>query len=1112
MALQFILGSSRSGKTAYIYEQMIQESINNPEQEFFFLVPDQSTLNAQRELVTRHPAHGTMNIDVVGFYRLAYRVFEELSYVPKELLEDEGKSMVIRKVMEKNKKELKIFASSMKKQGFIEELKSFFAEMYQYDISKEEMEKVIGEMNQPGLQAKMKEILLVMDKFEEYIGERYLISEQLLDVFAQKIIQSEKLKNAVIYMDGFTGFTPIQRKVIRQLFRIGKDIHISMTLGHESVHTPYREYELFAMTKKEKENLTEIALETGVEVRKDIILKPDNRGSDELRFLERNLFRYPYKPYEKKTKDIMLRRSFHPRMESKAVASQIETLVRKEGYQYKDIVVLTADLEGYQAELERSLQDLKIPYFIDANRKLKNNPCIETVLSALKMIQMDFSYDMVFRYLKSGFSCLSMEEVDLLENYVIATGIRGYARWSRPFQSGAFKKDKLEKMEQCRAAFMEEITLLKEGMKKRGSTVLEKLTCLYEFLVRLDISDKMQEKQAMFEAQGDLTEAGTYGRVYGQIMDLLDQMADILGEEALSYDDFLSVLESGLEEMTMGVIPPSLDQVVVGDMERTRTEGVKVLFFVGINDGIIPNLSEGGGVISDHQREVLNDHGISMAPTTKTSAYTEQFYLYLAVTKPEDKLFLSYSLMTATGESRQPSYFLDRIQKLFPQLTVLEQEDIQKQWAYTIEDATEQLIALMRDNREEKFQWLQTLYGALEEIVPVATYLNAKFYSNEESPISQALIHKLYGDTISGSVTRMEQFAGCAFSHFMQYGLKLRERLVHEILPMDMGQVFHKTMELVGKNTDWKFEDDQTRDHFVEEMVEEAVNNVQQEILGSTKRNEYLMVRMKRIAKRSVWAMEQYIRRGEFLPEEYEIAFSSEDQLSSMQFQMEDGSRMEFSGVVDRMDSFEDEENKYIKIIDYKSGNMKFDFAKIFHGLQMQLIIYMNAMMELQEKRSGKRVLPAGMFYYHLDDPMIEDCQNGDLEIDLLRAMKMSGVANEDFQLVDKMEGAGEEGFLSLPVTATKSGYGKRSSILNTNQMLKLGKMVEHKMQELGNSLVHGEVSIRPYEYQQMTPCTYCSFRSVCAYEPGTNETRKIDKITLEEGKHVLDQGTTESD
>lgn len=1112
MSLQFILGSARSGKTSYIYKKMIRESIEHPEQEFFFLVPDQSTLNAQRELVTRHPFHGTMNIDVVGFYRLAYRVFEELSYVPKDLLEDEGKSMVIRKVMEKHKKKLKVLGSSMKKQGFIDEMKSLFSEMYQYDISKEEIAQATEMIKKPGLQAKIDDILLIMESFEEYIGERYLVSEQLLDVLSEKLPESKKLRNAIFYLDGFTGFTPIQRKVIRQLMRIGKQVNVSFTLAGEDVYTPYKEYELFAMSKHERQQLIEIAKQTGTKIKKDILFYPQNQGSKELRHLEKNLFRYPYQTFSGKTKDIMIQKAVNPRNESQMTANRIEDLVRNGTYHYKDIVVLTADLEHYQNDLERSFHDLNIPYFVDVNQKLQNNPCIETILSALKMIQMDFSYEMVFRYLKSGFSCLSMEDADLLENYVIATGVRGYARWNRPFTSKAFTEEELEKIEKCRKEFIKEIQPLKTGLKKRGSTVLEKLTCLYDFFECLNLEEQMKRQQAVFEERGELTQAKTSKKIYGQILDLMDQMADILGEEKLSFDDFLNVLESGMDEMTVGVIPPSLDQVVIGDMERTRTEGVKVLFFLGVNDGVIPKQSQGGGIVSDDQREMLRRQGVLLAPTTKMSAYTEQFYLYLATAKPSTKLFLSYCMMDASGENRQPSYFLDRIKKIFPNITTFGEEEIPSN-SFTAKEAIGHLVAFLQQDWKEMdhFQELQALYYALEKTTTVLSLIDAKFYQNKALPISQELVKKLYGDTLSGSVTRMEQFAGCAFSHFIKYGLKLRERLIHQILPMDMGQVFHKTMEMVGKRTDWKFADDASRDSFVDQIVEEAVSEVQEEILYSTSRNEYLLDRMKRISRRAVWAMETYIRRGDFTPEEYEIAFSEKNQLDSMKFSLENGEQMVFSGVVDRMDSMEDEENKYIKIIDYKSGNMKFDFAKIFHGLQMQLMIYMNAMMELEEKKSGKRVFPAGMFYFHMDDPMVEETDPEEAKIQLLKAMKMSGVANEDFDLVSKMEHPGSEGYLSLPVRETKTGFDKRSSILNTDQMLRLGSIVEEKMKELGNSLMKGEVSIQPYEYNGGMPCTYCSFRNICAYETGVDPVRKIEKVSLEEGKYVLDKGTTES-
>ena len=693
----------------------------------------------------------------------------------------------------------------------------------------------------------------------------------------------------------------------------------------------------------------------------------------------------------------------------------------------------------------------------------------------------------------------------------------GFARWNRPFTSKLFSDEEIQRAEELRIRFIEEVKELKTGLKRRGSTVKRKLIYLYEFLEMLDVEGKMEKKREMFEEKGDLIQAATYAKVYDQVIDLLEQMAEILGDEKLSYDDFLSVLESGLEEMQIGVIPPSLDQVVIGDMKRTRTEEVKILFFLGVNEGVIPAANDGGGVVSDHQREILQNYGVSLAPGAKQSAYMEQFYLYLTVSKPSDRLYLSYRMMDAAGNNNRPSYFIERILRIFPKLKVQVQEEEIKT-GYTKEEALDQMILCLQeieltkeDETPDQMRWMQTLYHALKGMEPVTEYVDARFYTNEALPLSKKLIHELYGDTISGSVTRMEKFAGCAFSHFMQYGLKLRKRLVHEILPTDMGKVFHKTMELVGKRSDWKFADDESRDEFVEAMVEQAVTDVQKELFESSHRNEYVLERMKRISKRAVWAMEQHIKRGDFTPEEYEIAFGEENHLDSMTFALEDGEKMIFSGVVDRMDSVEDEENKYLKIIDYKSGKQKFDFAKIFHGLQMQLIIYMNAMMELYEKKSGKRVYPAGMFYFHMDDPVVNVEHEREADDKILKDLKMSGVVNEDFQLIDHMEHTGPEGYLTLPVRATKSGYDKRSSILNTTQLLNLGKYVEKKMTDLGNSLMRGDISIRPYEYEGRKPCEYCEFKNICAYEEGVDQAEKIQKVSLEEGKHALDKTTAES-
>lgn len=1114
MALQCVLGAGRTGKTDYIYEQMIKESMENRDENFFFLVPDQSTLNAQRELITRHPNHGTMNIDVVGFYRLSYRVFEELSYIPKELLNDEGKSMVIRKVMGECRKELLVFGSGMEKQGFIDEMKSFFAETYQYDVSLEKLKEAVESFeNRDSLTLKMKDIVLVLEKFEEYMKDRYLVSEQLLDVLAQKITESEKLKGATIYIDGFTGFTPIQNKVLKKLLPYAKKIVAAFTIDEKRAGGPYRDYELFAMPKKEISQLKEMAVRQGVPILPDVILHPNTAGSEELRHLEQNLFRYPFHVYRGETKDIKVCCLKNPKEESRYILGRIEHLVRKEGYRYKDLVVLTGDIETYQPELEKCFEDSGIPYFIDGNRALRNNPCVETILSALKMIQMDFSYDMVFRYLKSGFSALEPEETDLLENFVIASGIRGYARWNRPFKSRAFTKEEMKQINQSRETFMREIGPFKEGIKKRGITVLERLTHLHGFFLTLDIQGQMERKKEEFEAAGALAMAKTYDQIYGEVLNIMDQMAEILGEEALSFDEFCAVLETGLSEMTVGVIPPGLDQVIVGDIERTRVEGVKVLFFAGINEGVVPKPSKGGGLVTDSQREELLKAGISLAPGAANQAYMEQYYLYLAMAKPNEKLYLTYASMNSSGESKAPSYLIGRIEKLFPGLK--RDRDLEETAVYSVSEAKERFVEKLQELGEEKpDQEMAALYEVLNELKLASLYLDAYFYNNEEKNLDRHLTTLLYGKELENSVTRVEKFSGCAFAHFLQYGLRLRERLVHEILPMDMGQVFHRTLQFVGQEGSWDWEDDRERDQFVDSMVERALDEDpdKKEIFESSSRNQYTKERIRRMAKRAVWAVEQQLKRGEFTPYEYELGFSAEDGLSCANLSLKDGTKMKFTGVIDRVDCYEDEENLYLKIIDYKSGNMQFDFTKILNGLQVQLVVYMNAILELEgKKHPEKRMVPAGMFYFHVDDPVIAPKTDGEPEMEVLKNLQLRGVVNEDFGLVEHLEQEDEYGIVTLPVTRTKTGYKKGSALLSTNEFKNLGRKVEEKMKQLGEAMMDGDISISPYEYQSM-PCDYCAFKSICAYEPKLMKSRKLEKIGLAEAKELLAEGKGEDD
>lgn len=1109
MALQFIFGASQTGKTKYIYEKMIENSIDHPNENYFLIVPDQSTLNAQRELVTVHPNHGTMNIDVVGFFRLAYRIFDELSYIPKEVLGDEGKSMVIRKIMEANQKKLSVFASSIGKQGFIDEMKSFFSEMCQYDVTKEVLENTMKEMEkEDSLHMKLEDILFVYEKFVEELGDTYMMSEQLLDVLAKKIGESKLLKGGTFYFDGFTGFSPVQQKVIREILKCASKVVISFTVDAQDVYKKFKEYELFAMPKKEAWQLREAAKEMNISIEPDILMEEGYIASKEIAHLERNMFRFPFCTYEDKTKDIRIYKALNVMEECGFVTNQIESLVREQGYRYEDIFVMAGDVESYRGQLEQNLKKLHIPYFMDGSQKLKNNPCIETILSALRMVQFDFPYDMVFRYLKSGFSSLEQNEVDLLENIMLEQGIEHLYRLKMPFTSKHFDEESLKLGNEYREHFLEEVIPFKEDMTKKDARVIDMVTALYEFLVKIHMEEQIDQKVQEFEEEKEYVLAKTYSQIYGQVMDLFDRMVDILGNEIMSYEDFCGVLESGLDEISVGVIPPSLDQVTIGDVERTRSNHGKVMFFVGVNEGIVPMPKKQNGILSDSQKEKLDTMGIVMAPTARKNAYIDQYYLYLAVSKPCEKLYFTYPAMNAMGESLMPSYVLNKIQKIFPKITKLDISKEEAKKSYTVEDALESIIEeIQRLDEESPSENLRILYQALDDLEQVEKYIDAHFYVNQEEKLEKKLVTMLYGNELNNSVTRMEKFSSCAFAHFMQYGLKLRERLVHKLMPTDLGTIFHTTMELVGKNSSWTWEDDAHRDTFVEDMVMKALEIEDSGIMKENYRNQYTVERIKRMAKRAVWAVEHQVKRGEFLPAEYEVAFSHKDNLDVTKIQLEDGTIMNFQGVVDRLDMYEDEEHVYLKIVDYKSGNTQFDFTTIFHGMQLQLVVYMNAMMELIGKKQDKKVVPAGMFYSRIDDPIIAPKNDSEPEIEVLKNLKLSGVANEDFEILEKLEKPDGYGVLTVPYDRKKNGdYTKYSSILSNENMMELCGVVQKKIVDLGNEMVSGKIDIEPYEYIY-NACTFCPYINVCAIDSDTNKVRKLKKISKDDAIDYLQGG-----
>ena len=1134
MSLRFYFGPSGSGKSHRIYEEIMQRAAQEPGRNFLIIVPDQFTMQTQKDLVMRSDRGGILNIDVLSFGRLSHRILEEVGTKEMPVLDDTGKSLVLQKIAADLKEQLPAMGSLLHKQGYIHEVKSAISEFMQYGISTQDMDKLIASAEKRGaLAMKLRDLKTLYRGFQDYIRDHFITTEETLDVLRRSLVKSKILPDSVVVFDGFTGFTPIQNRLIQELMRVCEETIVTVIIGEEE--DPYQmdgEQKLFHLSKKTVADLVKLAAEAEVTRGEDVFVKGGpNRFTEApaLCYLEQNLFRYQYEPYTEKQCEIRMFEALSPREEVHQTALYIRKLIREEGLTYRDIAVVIGDLEGYASYVETEFGQLEIPCFLDRTRGIVLNPMIEYIKSVLQLYIRDFSYDTVFHFLRSGMADISREEIDELENYVIRTGARGYRTYSRLFtrrteemQQGSGQEDTeraeetMERLNRIRQQFADTVEILHMAPRAKAGEYVDHL---YDFLEQNQVQQKLLNYQQQFEQEGDLAKAREYAQIYRLVMDLLDQIYELLGEEEISLQEFADILEAGFGEITVGTIPQNVDRIVVGDMERTRLKQVKVLFFLGVNDGNIPKNASKGGIISDMDREFLIESGTEMAPSPRQQMYIQRLYLYLNMTKPSERLYLSYAKVNSDGKGIRPSYLIDTVRKLFPQLAVeypqnrsrLEQIEGRQEGArYLAEELREYADGTLREEERQDFYLMYRAYETDPEGRDRLTA--AAFRRYKESGLSRIVARALYGRQLENSVSRLETYAACACRHFLQYGLSLQEREEFGFEVSDMGNVYHAVLEnFAGKlaesgRTWWDF-DENFATQAIKEAVEGYAATYGETVLYSSARNEYAITRMSRILTRTVLTLQQHLKQGSFQPDDYELSFRFAEDLDSIHVDLSEEEKMHLQGRIDRIDVSEDAEHVYVKVIDYKSGNKKFDLAALYYGLQLQLVVYMNAAMELESrKHPDKEIVPAALLYYHIDDPTIEtpvELTQEQINEEILTKLRMNGVVNSDPAVVERLDRFLQDKSKVIPVEKKKDGsFSARSGILSREELHVVSAYVDTKIRQIGREILDGKIAANPYEKGNEEACTYCAYKKVCGFDgsiPGyeKRQLEDLDKQTL---------------
>lgn len=1123
MGVRFVIGRGGSGKSTYMLDQIKSRVQENETTPVIILVPEQYTFEMEKrlsQLFSGDIKDKYLRSRALSFKTLSSIIFSHVGGLTNITINSSGNAMMTYKAIENVSNDLNIFSKSSSQSGFVSSISDMISEFKQYNISSDMIENIAGNMENETLALKLKDISKIYKEFEDKLHEKYIDSQDMLNLLCDKLQVSDYFEGAYVYIDEFTGFTPTQYKVLKSIFSKAKEVNISLTI--DSIDNfKYRKTDAFSRTKFTYDKLLKLCNEDNIKVLPNINLNNDVikkfKDNKELQHLEKYYNSYPYKTYEDETKHIQIREFNNLYNEIEEIAKEIISLVRDKDVRYRDITIATRDLNRYDFLIKSIFNEYNIPNFIDKKREAKSNPIIVLLISALEMRNRRYSYETMFRYLKSGLIGINNDEVSLLENYVLANGIRGKnwfeERWDYRLyhninvEESDYEKEVIEKVNDIKNRVIKPIIALQEKLK--GKNKAENICkYIYEFLLDIDMPTTIENLIKRFKDKGELDIANQYSQVWNIVVDILDQIVEIMGEENISLDKFIKLISLGFDEYELGLVPPSIDQVLVSTVDRMKNANTKYLYLVGTNDGIFPLIAKDNSLLNDKDRENLGERGIEVDIDSKTKTFEEQFLVYRALTSTSENLIVSYPIADHEGKTLRPSIIISRLKKIFSKVSnksYLVDKDYNSSEEILSNITTKipmfgELISEIKefeDTKEINDVWLD-IYKYYSNDIEYKDILKKVIsglsYTNQVSKVEEEKIKSLYQNNLL-SVSRLEKYAQCPFAYFIQYGLKAKERKEYSFTAPDLGTFIHNILdkfskELAKDNLDWKDIDISYISNKVSAIVDIIVDKIPGYILESSARYKYLAFRLKKMLITAIDIISEQIKQGSFEPTDYEVEFGIKGKYPPIKIVLNNGEEINLIGQIDRVDEFESGEDKYIRIVDYKSGNKNIGLTDIYYGLQLQLMVYLDAILE-SSKDNDINLNPAAILYCRIDDPIAkfnEDKDDLEVREAILKDLRLKGLLIKDPNIIKEMDKSLANGerttSLIVPANITKDGgIGRNTNGVTYDEFDTLRKHVKGTIKDLCEDMMSGNIMIEPYKNKNGTSCDFCTYSSICQFD-----------------------------
>ena len=1184
MPVTFVMGRAGSGKTTHCFRRIVDAMRADPlGPAILWIVPKQATFMAERQLTCESALQAFSRTRVLSFDQLATDALNDCGGCANPQVTPLGRQMILGHLLRRLQPRLVYYKSSARQVGLAAEIDATFNEIQWYGTRSVEMAALIAELEASEttdaaglpLVEKLRDLHLIYDAYHCFLGQDRLDPQrrqtQVLDLLASWPL----LRGATVYVDGFLDFSDDERRTLSALARVCRNVEITLLLDPDSptVRDPHRlpaDTSLFRRTEEAYRRLWFRFAEDGVMVNEPIVLRETHRfrSNDVLESLESSPFEEPDAKPQAAGTGITFLVAPDRATEIECVARAIRTLLT-DGMRLRDIAVLSRSLDDYAALIDATFREHGIACFVDRRRTAAHHPLLQFVRGALRVARLDWPHESVVSLLKTGLACLSPDEADELEDYVLLHRIRGGVAWESA-EPWAYRREltrhrtdegpddpsparlHAERVDAMRRTLHDRLRPLIVLSRGQASPLKTFVTTLLSLLEACGVRQSLTGWMHAAAEAGDFEQHDEHAQVWAELMSLLEQMAGLLGDEPVSAAEFSEILESGLERFDLAITPPTLDQVLVGQVDRTRTPGgLRACFVLGMNAGEFPRTARDPSVLTDADRRELRRRKIELGEG-RQDLLDERLLGYVAFTRASERLFLSRPVMGEAERAAEPSAFWQRLTEMFPAAAVVTLPPQRESNLADVWTPRQLVVSLMEwargdernaDGKAEAYHWLSSYrsnhqightrhpegsgsdprdLGKAPRVGPARDPSSASLlgmtghcdtltrtldlawralsYSNDAT-LSPEVSAQLFTPPLDATAARLETFAACAFRHFLRYGLALTEREPPGVTGLDLSRVYHHVLQAV----DLMDRSAPVSDDAIRSLVADIGRSLRGELMMSSARNEYLLDRVERTLREVVAAHREMLRRGSMKPARAALSFGAGAAIPPVRVTTRSGAETTIRGTIDRLDTLPD--GSGLAIYDYRLGSRSLPLQEVYHGLSLQLLTGLLAL-----AGAGR---PAAALYLQttrgmgsVDHPS-EALDPSDPK-HLLR-VKPRGIVQAEFvPALDKSLEAGGKSEV-IQVSINKDGrFGNRraSDVADPAEFEALLALVRRKLGELAHGVLSGEVGVRPYRIGTDTPCPSCGYRSVCRFDPSVDRYRNLPPMSREQ---VFTQLTQES-